>query len=136
MCMSPEAELDAFVAFSVLLVTRICIIISNLLIVISAWQAVWSSRTVTPLNSRGSLTSVLFRDGTFSTPISNVIVLIYMCVRYCSLCVGLFPRPRGYTIIYYYRLVVGLNAADVVVALLMRVSDIHTTIYIYSAVSV
>ncbi|EED81632.1 predicted protein [Postia placenta Mad-698-R] len=47
-----------------LLVSRICILVSNLLVVISTWQATCASRAVTALNSRGSLTAVLFRDGT------------------------------------------------------------------------
>ncbi|EED81370.1 predicted protein [Postia placenta Mad-698-R] len=56
-------EYDAFIAFAVLLATRICVLMSNLLVAISTWQATRASRAVIALNSRGSLTTVLFRDG-------------------------------------------------------------------------
>ncbi|KAF9806034.1 hypothetical protein IEO21_08840 [Rhodonia placenta] len=84
-----------------LLVSRICVLVSNLLVVISTWQVIRASRVVTAFNSRGSLTAVLFRDGTV-----------------------------------HFALVVGLNAANIVVALLLGVGEIYTTIYNYSAVSV
>ncbi|KAF9806033.1 hypothetical protein IEO21_08839 [Rhodonia placenta] len=42
----------------------ICVLISNLLVVISTWQATRTSRAVTSGNSRGSLTTMLFRHGT------------------------------------------------------------------------
>ncbi|EED79436.1 predicted protein [Postia placenta Mad-698-R] len=67
-----------------LLVTRICAFMSNLLVVISTWQATRADRAVTALNSRKSLIAVLFLDG-----------------------------------IVHFALVFGLNAADVVVTLLM-----------------
>ncbi|EED81373.1 predicted protein [Postia placenta Mad-698-R] len=70
-----------------LLVTRICVLVSNLLVVISTWQATRASRAVIALTSRGSLTAVLFRDGTV-----------------------------------HFVLVVGLNAANIVVALLLEYS--------------
>ncbi|OSX59676.1 hypothetical protein POSPLADRAFT_1058976 [Postia placenta MAD-698-R-SB12] len=57
---------------------------SNLLVVISTWQATRADRAVTALNSRKSLIAVLFLDG-----------------------------------IVHFALVFGLNAADVVVTLLM-----------------
>ncbi|EED83345.1 predicted protein [Postia placenta Mad-698-R] len=47
-----------------LLVTRICILISNLLVVVSTWQAARSNRRVGAWNSEGSLIAVLFRGGT------------------------------------------------------------------------
>ncbi|EED81378.1 predicted protein [Postia placenta Mad-698-R] len=87
MCTSPELEYDVFTAFPVLLITRICVLMSNVLVVISTWQATCANQTVTALNSRGSLTAVLFRDGTV-----------------------------------YFALVVGLNAANIVVALLQEES--------------
>ncbi|EED81369.1 predicted protein [Postia placenta Mad-698-R] len=64
MCMFPAPERGVFIAFPVLLVTRICVLISNLLVVISTWQATRTSRAVTSGNSRGSLTTMLFRHGT------------------------------------------------------------------------
>ncbi|EED83394.1 predicted protein [Postia placenta Mad-698-R] len=80
-----------------LLVTRICVLMSNLLVVISTWQATRASRLVTAWTSRGSLTAVLFRDGTI-----------------------------------HFAIVVGLNAADVVVELLLGVGAIHMTTYNHS----
>ncbi|EED82963.1 predicted protein [Postia placenta Mad-698-R] len=49
---------------TLLLVTRACILISNLLVVVSTWQAAHSNQTVGAWNSRGSLMAVLSRDGT------------------------------------------------------------------------
>ncbi|EED81631.1 predicted protein [Postia placenta Mad-698-R] len=54
-----------------LLVTRMCILMSNLLVVISTWQATRASRSVTAWSSRGSLTAVLFRDGTVHFACTN-----------------------------------------------------------------
>ncbi|EED83341.1 predicted protein [Postia placenta Mad-698-R] len=84
-----------------LLITRICILMLNLLVVISTWQATRANQGVTAWSSRGSLMAVLFRDGTV-----------------------------------HFALVVGLNAANIAVTLLLGASTIHATIYNHSAVSV
>lgn len=58
---------NVFIDFIVLLVTRICVLTSNLLVVISTWQAAHANRQVGAWDSRGSLIAVLLRDGACST---------------------------------------------------------------------
>ncbi|EED81368.1 predicted protein [Postia placenta Mad-698-R] len=55
---------STFKSDALFLVTRICVLISNLLVVVSTWQAAHHNRRVGAWNSRGSLIAVLFRDGT------------------------------------------------------------------------
>lgn len=84
MYLFPEHEFNEFVTFPVFLVTRICVLISNLLVVVSTWQAAHHNRRVGAWNSRGSLMAVLFRDGACSTSGSNVMI---DCVD-ISACIG------------------------------------------------
>lgn len=57
-------SLTTFEYNKLLLVTRICVLTSNLLVVISTWQAAHANRQVGAWDSRGSLIAVLLRDGT------------------------------------------------------------------------
>ncbi|EED83346.1 predicted protein [Postia placenta Mad-698-R] len=82
------------------LVSRSCVLISNLLVVVSTWQATHASRAVTAWTSRGSLTAVLFRDGTV-----------------------------------HFALVVGLNAANIVVKLVLgKLIDLSEPVELISTV--
>ncbi|KAF9811469.1 hypothetical protein IEO21_06585 [Rhodonia placenta] len=47
----------------VLLATRTCVLMSNLLVVVSTWQATRTNRAANMRNSKGSLTTTLMRDG-------------------------------------------------------------------------
>ncbi|OSX61480.1 hypothetical protein POSPLADRAFT_1144222 [Postia placenta MAD-698-R-SB12] len=77
-----------------------CVLVSNLLVVVATWQATRAGRGVTAWSSRGSLTAVLFRDGTV-----------------------------------HFALVVGLNAANIVVALLLEESiDLSIPVELISTV--
>ncbi|EED81372.1 predicted protein [Postia placenta Mad-698-R] len=59
-----EHSFSASKSNKLFLATRICILMSNLLVVISTWRATRANYTVAALNSKGSLTYMLFRDGT------------------------------------------------------------------------
>ncbi|EED83396.1 predicted protein [Postia placenta Mad-698-R] len=48
---------------TMLLATRTCVLMSNLLVVVSTWQATRANRAATMRNSKGSLTTTLIRDG-------------------------------------------------------------------------
>lgn len=62
-CKSLEPECNVFTTFTVLLATRTCVLMSNLLVVVSTWQATRTNRAANMRNSKGSLTTTLIRDG-------------------------------------------------------------------------